>query len=188
MRQNKHYGVKSTVALSLEARSLARLVDDVSSPLLGARIHPDAAELLEARAMENGPAEGYVVRIATANPDLPAEEVAAALRSHFAAETEQAERVHREHRRNGLKTLAVSLLVVAALLAGAESLHALGELRVYRLLSESLVIIAWVTMWIPVESLIFGSLSRRRRLARLRGLSRSQVEIVPTAGCSRGTL
>lgn len=177
----KHGCMPKAATLPLDVHSLSKLVDDDLSPLLSSRIHPEAAALLEARALGHRPSDGYIIRISAGQVDLPAAEVAAALCGHFSAEAGQAERALREHCRNGWKALAIALLIVAGLYAGAESLHALGEKRVYSVLSESLVIIAWVTLWIPVEALIFENLSQRRRLARLRALSRAQVNVVPGA-------
>lgn len=164
--------------LTLPVRSLGKLLDDEASPLPHPRLHPEAAASLLASAMEHGPAAGYLVRVVSPTLDVPSGEVASGLAAHFAAEARREDASRRDHLRQGFKALGIALLLVAALFAGAESLHALGEHRIYRLLSESLIIIAWVTLWIPVESLIFENLSRRRRWRTLHALAEAPVEVV----------
>lgn len=173
--------MQETATIDLDVRSLSKLLDIGSSPVLSAHIHPDAAEILEERAMEHPTGTRFKINIASEDVDLPTETVRASVHGHFSARGRQARRMLAEHRRNGLKTLAVAAVVVTVLFLALESLHALGELRIYRLLSGSMVIITWVTLWIPVESLIFDSLKRRRRLARLEALAEADVHCSPRA-------
>ncbi len=172
--------VKTAATLSLPVRSLEMFLDEHGSPLRLPRIHPDAASHIFELAKESPSENGYRIEISA--PEEPAAaKVPEAVRAHFTEKARQAERALTDHVRKGVKALVISLLVVAALFAGAESLHALGERRLYRLLSESLVIIAWVTMWIPVESLLFENLSLRRKRNRLRALSKAEVKVLPSA-------
>lgn len=172
--------MKSAATLSIPVSSLETLLDEHGSPLRLPRLHPDVSHHIFEKAAESPAKNGYRIEISA--PGTPAaSKVPEAIRSHFAEKARQADCALADHVRKGIKALLISLLVVAALFAGAESLHAMGERRLYRLLSESLIIIAWVTLWIPVESLLFENLSLRRKRDRLRALSGADVRILPEA-------
>lgn len=172
--------MKPAATLSLPVRSLEMLLDEEGSPLRLPRIHPDASHHLIEQSKESAAQNGYRIEIRAPETSAAAK-VPEAVRAHFTEKARQADSALADHVRKGVKALAISVLVVAALFAGAESLHAMGERRLYRLLSESLIIIAWVTMWIPVESLLFENLSLRRKRNRLRALSKAEVKVLPSA-------
>ncbi len=69
--------------------------------------------------------------------------------------------------------------MVAALVILAEFLQTLGTGRFYELLGESLVIIGWVTLWGPLDLLLFERHRIRRRRNTAKMLSAAQVALVP---------
>lgn len=170
--------LKPPATLTLPVRSLARLLDDGGSPLVRPRIHPDAAAALLDAAADHPADAGYRIEVrAPADPSM-AGDVGAAVRSHFEIEAGHVARELEDVIRQGVKSLLIAMFIVAALFAAVEWLHALGERRFQRLLIESLIIISWVTLWIPVESLLFQNFSLRRRRKVLRALARAEVEVV----------
>jgi hypothetical protein len=67
------------------------------------------------------------------------------------------------------------LLAVAKLVVFAEWLQVFSQGRFYKYLSESLIIIGWVTLWKPIELLLFDHFPIRRRRNLARALAPSRV-------------
>jgi len=108
--------------------------------------------------------------------DLPrGSEIETAIHAHFAAETADAGYELRETLRRGGYSLLLALLVVASLVMFAEWLQVLGQGRLYKYLGESLIIIGWVTLWTPIELLMFDHFPIRRRRNLARALARSRI-------------
>ena len=105
-------------------------------------------------------------------------EVEQAICSHF---TSMAERTRRELRgefRRGLKSLGFAALVVALLFLVQELLALSGDGRLHRMLAQSLIVISWVMLWIPLEALLFAPMNLRRRRKVLEKLGRARVSVV----------
>ncbi len=97
---------------------------------------------------------------------LPGNEVRAALKSHFEYELERIDRRRRQQRRIGQASLAIGLVLLVVLLSLAQFVDRLPLGRLHDPLHEGLVIISWVTMWRPIDTLVFDwiPLSRSRKL------------------------
>jgi hypothetical protein len=99
-------------------------------------------------------------------PPVPGKEGCAALKSQFEYELERIDRRRRQQRRIGQASLAIGLVLLVVLLSIAQFVDQLpiGGLR--GPVHEGLVIISWVTMWRPIDTLVFDwvPLRRSRRL------------------------
>jgi len=160
----------SEIPLSLSVRSVEGLLDVEGSPLAGPRIHPDVARAIRAEAAEHPRRSRFriEVRVPTGEHTRRAD-VQTAIQTHF--REEQAE--HEDHLRTlaqkGLWSFLVAMLVVGLLIAISEAVLHLGQGRLVTVLSESLIIVAWVTLWGPAETLLFA----RFPIWRARDLTRS---------------
>jgi hypothetical protein len=166
----------ATHTITLDVHSVERLLDADGSPLLCPRIHPDAARSIFHDAEGRRPNGGFQVAIRVPPHDLPrGSEVETAIHAHFAAETEDPGYELRETLWRGGYSLLLALLAVASLVMFAEWLQVLGQGRLYKYLGESLIIIGWVTLWTPIELLMFDHFPIRRRRSLARVLARSRV-------------
>lgn len=104
-------------------------------------------------------------------------EVAAAIHRHFEKETVEFKQELRCVFREGWRSLAIGLLVVAVLIAASEALLYLNANRLMQVLSESLVIIAWVALWHPAELLLYAHFPIRRQLRAARALAQAAVKL-----------
>jgi hypothetical protein len=154
--------------IRLSVRSVDALLDAEGSPLLQPRVHPEVAAAIWSAAQRYPEAAEPRIELLVPEADLGRErEVSAALCAHFRQEAEGALWDLKENSRNGRTNLLLGILVVAALVFISEWLSRLGEGRVFTILSESMIIIGWVTLWIPAEALLFAHfpIRRKRQLA-----------------------
>jgi hypothetical protein len=118
----------------------------------------DAVEYILAAAEEIPRAQRLAIDIsisAESDPAVPAESIVSALRGHFGHELAQTHRRLREHLRRGQMGLVVGFAVLMALLGFAELTlrHWTGPMR--DSLREGFVIMGWVAMWRPLETLLY---------------------------------
>jgi hypothetical protein len=168
----------SSPPLSIGVRSVDDLLDAAGSPLLEPRIHPEAARALEDQAGDHRRAGAFSITVTVPEDDAGRQgEVETAVQRHFQAVADTAAAELAELGRKGRINLLIALAVVAVFIGLSEAVLHLGEGRFVSVLSESLVIIAWVTLWGPAETLLFARfpVSRRRTVAT--ALSRSRVRL-----------
>jgi len=167
------------IPLSLSVRSVEGLLDVSGSPLAGPRIHPDVARAIRAEAAEHPRRSRFriEVRVPTGEHTRRAE-VQTAIQTHFREELAENEDHLRALGQKGLWRFLVAMLVVGLLIAISEAVLRLGEGRLVTVLSESLIIVAWVTLWGPAETLLFARFPiwRERDLV----LSLAEAEVVLT--------
>lgn len=112
-------------------------------------------------------------------PELQARvgDIAAAIHAHFVLAHAQAERRHRRRRRVGRVAMLAGLATLVLVLLLRQWLAAVpapfGEV-----LSEGLLILAWVALWRPIESIGFDSWESRQERDILFRLSRISVRHV----------
>lgn len=108
------------------------------------------------------------------------DDIASAIHTHFTLAHQQAERRHRRRRRIGRIALSVgaATLITALLLRRwVESIGGtLGEV-----LAEGLLILAWVALWRPIETIGFDSWESREERRLLATLARVPVRFVATS-------
>lgn len=107
------------------------------------------------------------------------DDIASAIHAHFALALQQAERRHRHRRRIGgiaLLAGAVTLALALLLRSWVETIGGpLGEV-----LAEGLLILAWVALWRPFETIGFDSWESREQRRLLSALSRVPVSFAVT--------
>lgn len=104
-------------------------------------------------------------------------DIAAAIHAHFALVHQQAERRHKRRRRVGRLAMLAGTATLAAVLLLRHWLAAVpapfGEV-----LSEGLLILAWVALWRPIETIGFDSWDSRQERGILHRLAQVPVRFV----------
>ncbi len=160
---------KTPALLKLAVRSVDELLDVKASPLVDPRIHPDVVRVIHAQAVGHPRRTPFEIEVTVPPDDASRQaEVEAAIRRHFREEAADAGEELRELAQKGCWSFLIAMLVVAFFIGLSEAVLRLGEGRLVTVLSESLIIIAWVTLWGPAETLFFARfpVQRQRNLAR----------------------
>lgn len=105
------------------------------------------------------------------------EDIATAIHAHFDLAHRQAERRHRRRRRVGRIAMLAGTLTLAAVLTLRHWL-AVVPAPFGEVLSEGLLILAWVALWRPFESIGFDSWESRQERGILRRLAAVPVRFV----------
>jgi len=164
--------------IRLAVRSVDALLDGEGSPVVEPRIHPDAAEAIWTEAVRAKNAGAFEICLTVPAADearIP--EAAAAIHHHFQRRGEDLGEELREIFREGRRSLAIGLLVVAGLIAASEGLLYLNASRLMYVLSESLIIIAWVALWHPAELLLYAHFPVRQQKKTAQALARAAVRL-----------
>lgn len=167
--------------ITLGVRSVECLLDVEGSPLVLPRVHPDVAHWIFEEASELPRHATPEIEISVPSADLGKQkEVEQAVHSHFQFQARDAGIDLRETLNKGWLSLLVALLLVLALILFGEFMERFGDGRLNVLLRESLVIIGWVTLWHPMETLIFQHFPIRKKRNISQKLSRAPVRLVAT--------
>lgn len=112
---------------------------------------------------------------AALEPHVP--DIAAAIHAHFALAHQQAERRHRRRQRVGRVAMLAGISTLAAVLLLRHWL-ALVPAPFGEVFSEGLLILAWVALWRPIETIGFDSWESRQERGILRRLARVPVRFL----------
>jgi len=105
------------------------------------------------------------------------DDIASGIHAHYKLASQQAERRHRRRRRVGRVALvAGSVILVLALFLRTWIKTIEGS--VGEVLAEGLLILAWVALWRPIETIGFDSWESREERRLLAALSRVPVRFV----------
>jgi hypothetical protein len=174
-----------TTKIELRIRTLDQLFDSLDpAPFHAKALDRNVEAYLLESAAEHAPRHPLIVEI-HAPPGLTPhfDDIANALHEHFALGHQQAERRHRYRRRIGRIALSVgaaTLLIALLLRQLVEGIGGpLGEV-----LAEGLLILAWVALWRPIETIGFDSWESREQRRLLARLSRVPVHFVAIASAS----
>jgi hypothetical protein len=107
------------------------------------------------------------------------DDMAAGIHTHFALALQQSERLHRRQRRIGRIALAGGGATLAAALLLRRWVTNLGG-SLGEVLAEGLLILAWVALWRPIESIGFDSWKSREERRLLATLARVPLRFVAT--------
>lgn len=101
--------------------------------------------------------------------------IVAGIRNHFRLEAETARRELRHQMRIGRLSLFWGFVILASCSAG-RSLLSLPSEQLTRFFSEGLLILGWVALWRPIETLLFEHWKARDECRWLERLSRMRIE------------
>jgi len=108
-------------------------------------------------------------------------DITSAIHTHFALSHQQAERRHRHRRRIGRIALSAGVATLALALLLRRWVEAMGG-PFGDVLAEGLLILAWVALWRPIETIGFDSWESREERRLLAVLSRVPIRFVATTG------
>jgi len=155
---------KTPARLFLRIVSIDLFLEKESSPILEPGLHPEAAASLLRLADDFEPKHGYEIVLEVPPEDLGRiEEVREGLRNWSKNQAKIASQDIRSTVRKYAKAMTAALLIVAVLLVIVEWFKVLGQGRLYNIFGESIIIIAWVALWVPVEALLVEPIHLRRR-------------------------
>ncbi len=173
--------LREDIVLRFDVHSVDRLLDRDGSPLVGPRIHPEVARGIRAEAAGHPKGSRFRIRVGVPSTDLGrVNEVRSAIQSHFGEECADAEEEIRALAYKGRWTFLVAFLVVGLVILANEAIVYWFEGRFITVLSESLIIVAWVTLWGPAETLLFSHFPVRRARDLARTLASAAVTLEVT--------
>jgi len=168
------------ILIQLEVHSVDALLDRDGSPLVCPRIHPDVAHEIRAKAKTSLKPADYRISITVPPEDLDRrEEVEKAVNKHFENEARDAEHEVRLIGYQGRRSFMIAFLVVGAVLILSEAILQIGSGRFITILSESLIIVAWVILWGPAETLLLARIPVRKQGDTAKALAASPVVLMP---------
>lgn len=164
--------------LFLPIVSVDRFLEKDSSPILEPGLHPEAAESLLRQADDSSPKHGYeIVLEVPADDEGRLAEVVKGVKNWSLNQAQVVTQKTQGKIRKGSKALAVGLVFVAGLFVLVEWLQAFGNGHLYRLFGESLIIIAWVSLWVPVETLLVEPIHLRRRKQLFLAIAKADIRL-----------
>lgn len=164
---------KSTATVQIHVREMAQLYNALDpSPFWDRDLDHNAAEFIEGEFRERHAADLWhlVIRVRTEKAD--AKTLQKAVESYYDRLVSSARRELKEHLR-GAQLGLLAGLVLFGIFMGARALLHTTIFKVPAAVDEGLMILAWLTLWRPAETLAYEwvPLYRRRRLyQRLRAI------------------
>lgn len=165
--------------IELRIDRLEQLFDSLDpAPFHSQALDPDADVYLRDSAGERSSLDHLSISIhGPAALGSCVDDIASAIHAHYKLASQQAERRHKRRRRVG----RVALITGTAILAVALFLRtwvktiegSFGEV-----LAEGLLILAWVALWRPIETIGFDSWESRQERRLLSALSRVPVRFI----------
>jgi hypothetical protein len=121
----------------------------------------------------------FIFECKRSESNLSAEEIDKAIRAHFRYEYDRAQRQLAANRRQGLKRLFVAIPVLALALAIAARIEQFAQTHTaFKVVREGLTILGWVTLWNPIELLLFSGGPIRERAQLFRRIERAPYRFV----------
>jgi len=165
--------------IELRIQSLEQLFDSLDpAPFHAKALDREADAYLRESAGEHASLHGLSISIhGPASLGACMGDIASGIHAHYRLASEQSERRHRRRRRVGRAALiAGSIILIAALFI--RSWIKTIEGSVGEVLAEGLLILAWVALWRPIESIVFDSWESREERKLLSALSTVPVRFV----------
>jgi hypothetical protein len=171
--------------IEIRIRSPEQLVDSLDPAPFYDKALDRAAERYLLECAEDLSAARTLRVVVHAPATFPAREaeIAAVIHGHFRREHALAERRLRLRMRLGRRTLLLGALVLIVALALRELLlPRVGHAAVAAVLSEGLLILGWVALWRPMETVLYERSDLGQKHAALARLARVPVTLVAAPG------
>jgi hypothetical protein len=157
--------------IDVRVASVEQLFDNRDpAPFRERDLDPDLVEYLMAAAEDLASHGPFRVIVWLPSP-RPVDDVTPAFRAHFEYELQRVERRRRRQRRTGQ---VAALLGVTGMIGLLSLAQLAGEFPVVR---EGLVILSWIILWRPVETLLYEWLPSHRQRALLRRVLAAPLEL-----------
>jgi len=185
--RGKHHGTRaaSAASVSIHVRNVAQMFNSLDpSPFWDRDLDREAAEFIEEEFSEKLSAHTWHLHVHAQDGAALAADLQAAVEHYY----ERLANSARYRLRDEMRVAQVALLGGVAIFLLSMTVRGIlaGMLRgsAPRMLDEGLIIIAWLALWRPVESLVYGwvPLYRRRRLYERLAAIRVSVRTETLAG------
>lgn len=168
--------------IELRLRSTRQLFDARDpSPFRERDLDDDAVEYLVSAAEEIPAREALTLHLCFSDEPLPhaldTDTLVTAIRQHFAYEIARTRRQMRHNVRFAQAGLAAAAVLLGGCVSLAGLLESRGEGFAWRMLREGIVILGWVALWRPLESLLYDWWPLAARLRVLRRIERASIEV-----------
>ena len=188
--KRRHHAARtaSAASVSIHVRSVAQMFNSLDpSPFWDRDLDPEAAQFIEEEFAEKLSAHTWHLHVHAQDGAGMAGDLQAAIEHYY----QRLANSVRYRLRDEMKVGQVALLGGLAIFLLSMSIRGVlaGVLRgsAPRMLDEGLIIIAWLALWRPIESLVYGwvPLYRRRRLYERLAAIRVSVRTEPGAEGTR---
>lgn len=167
--------------IDLRLKSPRHLFDNRDpAPFRERELDPEAVEYIVSSVAEVGTSSpvSLVLVFDDADPVLPTEVVAEAIRVHFRHEVERTQTHLKTHWQRTRYLFGVGLSVLVTFLTLAEVVgRRLDEGPLRQIVREGLVITGWVAMWRPLEALLYDWWPLVRQSRRLKHVVDAVIDI-----------
>lgn len=175
----------SAATVSIHVRDLAQMFNSLDpSPFWDRDLDYEAAAFIEGEFSEKLSAETWHLHVHAQEGVALAADLQAAVEHYYERLARSARRRLREDMRLGELALIGGLLIFLLSMSARSILTSLLPGGAPRMLDEGLIILAWLALWRPAESLVYGWISpyRQRRLyERLEAIRVSVRQEAPRA-------
>lgn len=181
--RGKHHASQraaSAASVSIHVRNVAQMFNSLDpSPFWDRDLDPEAAEFIEDEFSDKLSAHTWHLHVHAQEGAALAGDLQAAVEHYYERLATSARRRLRDEMRIAQLALlgGVTIFLVSMTIRGI--LAGLLPGRAPHMLDEGLIIIAWLALWRPVETLLYGwvPLYRRRRLYERLGAVRASVRM-----------
>ena len=186
-RRRRHEGRTATV--SIHVRNLAQMFNLLDpSPFWDRDLDRDAAEFIEEEFSDRRDAGRWRLSVHASEGAALAEDLRSAVARYYQRLVASTRRQQREQMRLTQWALLGGSVIFLLSMSARRLLDHLLAHGTSRLLDEGLIILAWLALWRPAESLVYGwvPLWRRRRMYQRLAAMRVNVHVVmPPAGLAQ---
>jgi hypothetical protein len=178
----------SAATVSIHVRDLAQLFNSLDpSPFWDRDLDHEAAQFIEEEFNEKRSAQTWHLHVHSASGESLAADLQSAVERYYERLASSARRRLHEQMRLGQLALLGGIVIFLLAMSARTILASALEGGAPRMIDEGLIILAWLALWRPTESLVYGwvPLYRRRRLyerlAAVRVSVRIEASPVPEA-------
>lgn len=164
LRRRQHGSPSITATVSIHVHDLAQLFSALDpSPVWDCDLDRDAAALIEKEFSEKRTARVWQLGVYAREGAWLADDVQIALRRYYERLAASARHRMRDEMRLGHLALICAVAIVILSMGARAALDALLRGHAPRMLDEGLIILAWLALWRPAESLLYGWIPARRK-------------------------
>lgn len=170
----------SASTVSVEVVSVDLLLDRDNTPFTAAGLHADVASHILEHARHFPVRSNFRINVSVPEQDMVhAEEVQLAIHHHFKTAEIHASRELGEIWRDGRIATMIGLLFMSSLLLIGQLVTSITGDEISRLVTESMTVFGWVSMWRPAELLLYDHWPVRRNRILARQLAKAEVVLTP---------
>ncbi len=180
MKPAARHRTAGAATVSIHVRALSQMFNSLDpSPFWDRDLDPQAAEFIEEEFSTKRSADAWNLHVHTSEGAVLAADLQAAIEHYYERLASTTRLQLREQMRLGEFSLVGGLVIFLLSMTARGILAHVLPGRAPRMLDEGLIVLAWVALWRPAESLVYGwvPLYRKRRLYQRLAAIRVSVRI-----------